>query len=115
MCSTCELSSTYVCINCTPQGIDTADGKIQLISDVIKSILDIDVSVLMGANIAMDVAQGDFCESTIGCRSEEQGAVLRSLFHRSHFSINVVQDVAVVELCGALKVSVVSQVGVAPK
>ncbi len=86
--------------------MDTADGKIQLISDVIKDTLGVDMSVLMGANIAMDVARGDFCESTIGCRSEEKGHVLRNLFHRPFFGINVVRDVAAVELCGALKVGV---------
>ncbi len=35
-------------------------------SNVIKGILDIDVSVLMGANIASEVAKEDFCEATIG-------------------------------------------------
>ena len=84
--------------------MDTADGRIQLISNVIKSSLNIDMSVLMGANIAMNVAEEDFCESTIGSRSEDQGAVLKQLFHRPHFRINVVRDVAAVELCGALKV-----------
>jgi len=82
-----------------PQGMDTVDGKIQLISSVIESLLDIDMSVLMGANIAMNVAQEDFCESTIGCKSAEQGAVLKQLFHRPHFHINVVSDIAAVELC----------------
>lgn len=87
--------------------MDTTEGKIRLISDVINSSLNIDVSVLMGANIAMDVAQGDFCESTIGCCSEEQGVMLQSLFNRPSFRVNVVRDVAAVELCGALKASVV--------
>ena len=89
------------------QGMDTTDGKIKLISEVINSLLEVDVSVLMGANIALDVAQGDFCESTIGSRSEEQGALLKSIFNRSTFKVNVVSDVAAVELCGALKVGVV--------
>ena len=87
--------------------MDTTDGKIKLISEVITSDLGIDISVLMGANIAIDVARGDFCESTIGSRSEEQGAVLRSLFNRPTFHVNVVWDVATVELCGALKVDAV--------
>ena len=86
------------------KGMDTTDGTIRLISEVITSLLHIDISVLMGANIALDVVKGDFCESTIGCRSSEQGEVLKSLLNRPTFRINVVKDIAAVELCGALKV-----------
>ena len=64
------------------------------------------MSVLMGANIASDVAHEDFCESTIGCTSEEQGKLLQTLFNKPYFRVNVVKDVAAVELCGALKVCV---------
>jgi glycerol-3-phosphate dehydrogenase (NAD+) len=91
--------------------MDTTDGSIKLISDVIKSLINIDMSVLMGANIALDVAKEDFCESTIGCRSPEQGEVLKALFQRPSFRISVVRDVAAVELCGALKVGVVREEG----
>jgi len=43
------------------------DGRLQLISSVISSSLsDIPCAVLMGANIASDVAAENFCESTIG-------------------------------------------------
>ena len=43
----------------------TKDG-LQLISDVIRNSLSIDVSVLMGANLAGEVADEKFCETTIG-------------------------------------------------
>ena len=46
-------------------------GGIQLISEVIHDILGIPVSVLMGANLANEVAEGAFCESTIGCNDQE--------------------------------------------
>lgn len=45
---------------------ETPDGGIQLISDVIKSTLNIDCAVLMGANLAGEVADEKFCETTIG-------------------------------------------------
>ena len=92
--------------------MDTQDGTIKLITEVIQSITNIEMSVLMGANIAKDVASEDFCEATIGSRSEEQGAVLRTLFNRPTFKVNVVADVAAVELCGALKVKGAWLVGV---
>ena len=46
--------------------MDVKDGNIRLISEVISNALSINMSVLMGANVAKDVAQEDFCESTIG-------------------------------------------------
>jgi glycerol-3-phosphate dehydrogenase (NAD+) len=85
------------------KGIDSEDGHIQLITQVIHKILGIDMSALMGANIAMDVAKQDFCEATIGSAVEEQGQVLKLLFDRPQFRINVVPDAPTVELCGALK------------
>ena len=48
------------------QGIDSEEGHIQLITGVVHKILGIEMSALMGANIAMDVAKQDFCEATIG-------------------------------------------------
>lgn len=85
------------------KGMDTEEGKIRLISDVIQTSLNIEMSVLMGANIAKDVAQGDFCECTIGSKNTEEGQVLKQLFHQPHFRVTVVSDVSTVELCGALK------------
>ena len=43
--------------------------------------------------------------STPGSAVEEQGKVLKLLFNRPQFRINVVPDAPTVELCGALKVS----------
>ena len=48
--------------------MDTEEGTIRLISDIIHTSLNIEMSVLMGANIAKDVAHEDFCECTIGRR-----------------------------------------------
>ena len=54
------------------QGMDTEEGTIRLISDVIHTSLNIEMSVLMGANIAKDVAHEDFCECTIGREGERE-------------------------------------------
>ncbi|ELR14869.1 glycerol-3-phosphate dehydrogenase protein, putative [Acanthamoeba castellanii str. Neff] len=66
-------------------------------------LLGIDVSVLCGANIANEVAKGEFSEATIGYKDKEVGAVWKKLFHSPTFRVNTVDDVAGVEVCGALK------------
>jgi len=48
------------------QGIDEGPEGLKLISDIIREKLEIEVSVLMGANIASEVADEKFCETTIG-------------------------------------------------
>jgi glycerol-3-phosphate dehydrogenase (NAD+) len=86
------------------QGVDSSAGSgMTLISDLIASSLNIDVSVLMGANIANEVAQDKFCETTIGSANKQDGSVFKKLFDTPNFRVSVVEDVAGVELCGALK------------
>ncbi|CAK4098755.1 unnamed protein product [Aphanomyces euteiches] len=85
------------------KGIDFNEKGIVLVSDIIQSGLGIDCSVLMGANVASEVAAGDFYESTLGCNSLRHGAFLQELFHTDRFHVNVVLDAHGVELCGALK------------
>jgi glycerol-3-phosphate dehydrogenase (NAD+) len=72
-------------------------------SEVIIEELGIDVSVLSGANIANEVALEKFCETTIGSKSSATGLMFKQMFHTPYFQVNVVDDVAGVELCGALK------------
>lgn len=54
---------------CAPscvQGVDEGPDGLKLISEVIGECLGIPMSVLMGANIANEVADEKFCETTIG-------------------------------------------------
>ena len=47
------------------QGFDVAEGGgILLISDVIRNILNIPCAILMGANIANEVALENYCEAS---------------------------------------------------
>ena len=48
------------------QGLDISDQGLQLISKVIREELHIPCAVLMGANIAPEVANENYCEATIG-------------------------------------------------
>merc|ERR1719230_1401727 len=62
-----------------------------------------DVSVLMGANVANEVAQDQFCESTVGYADKSNGECFQRLFDCPTFRIGTTPDVAGTELCGALK------------
>ncbi|KAM4793328.1 glycerol-3-phosphate dehydrogenase 1-like protein isoform 1-T1 [Cyanocitta cristata] len=85
------------------KGIDEGPEGLKLISDIIREKMGIDISVLMGANIASEVAAEKFCETTIGCRILENGLLFKELLQTPNFRITVVDDADTVELCGALK------------
>uniref|UniRef100_A0A3Q0SS78 Glycerol-3-phosphate dehydrogenase [NAD(+)] n=1 Tax=Amphilophus citrinellus TaxID=61819 RepID=A0A3Q0SS78_AMPCI len=84
------------------KGIDEGPEGLKLISDIIREKMGIDVSVLMGANIANEVAAEKFCETTIG-KNLENGLLFKELLQTPNFRITVVDDADTVELCGALK------------
>ena len=62
------------------------DGKPILISDLLQKEMkkgitgdwNVDMSVLMGANVANEVAKGDFAEATIGCTNLANGKKVRA-------------------------------------
>jgi len=92
------------------KGIEFEDGKPVLISDLLAKEMkkaqgapDVNMSVLMGANVANEVAKGDFAEATVGCTDLAIGAKWVSLFNTSDFKVDPVEDVAGAELCGAMK------------
>lgn len=86
------------------KGFDIAEGGgMELISHVITKHLKIPCSVLMGANLAGEVAEEKFCETTIGCRDMKIAQIFRDLFSTPNFRVVVVGDVDAVEICGALK------------
>lgn len=88
------------------KGFDIAEGGgIELISHIITKHLKIPCSVLMGANLANEVAEENFCETTIGYTDKKHAEVLRDMMQADHFRVVVVDDVNTVEICGALKVS----------
>jgi glycerol-3-phosphate dehydrogenase (NAD+) len=80
-----------------------ANGPILISSLIKKEMGGMDTSVLMGANVANEVARDEFCESTVGYANRWNGAAWRKLFDCATFRVNSIQDVAGVELCGALK------------
>ncbi|XP_028835735.1 glycerol-3-phosphate dehydrogenase 1c [Denticeps clupeoides] len=85
------------------KGVDEGPDGLRLISDIIREKLELEVSVLMGANIANEVAEENFCETTIGSKNPENGQVFKELLQTQNFRITVVSESDTVELCGALK------------
>lgn len=87
------------------QGFDqAAGGGIDLISHIITRNLKIQCAVLMGANLAGEVAEEKFCETTIGCRDSRVAPLLKDMIQTDYFRVVVVDDEDAVEVCGALKV-----------
>ena len=92
------------------KGIEFKDAKPILISDLLQTEMaksegapKVDMSVLMGANVANEVAKGDFAEATIGCTDLAIGKKWVTLFNTDDFKVDPVNDVAGAELCGAMK------------
>lgn len=75
-----------------------------MISTLISQNLGINCCVLMGANIANEIAVEKFSEATVGYKGNKQIAeTWVQLFSTPYFLVTAVQDVEGVELCGTLK------------
>lgn len=85
------------------KGIEFDEDGVILMSDVIERELGIPMSVLSGANIANEIADGKFCESTIGYTSPEAGATFFEMFNSPTFRIQLSTDIAGIQVFGALK------------
>jgi glycerol-3-phosphate dehydrogenase (NAD+) len=75
----------------------------QLISELVRKELNIDCSVLMGANIASEIAAGELSECTIGYNVYDHGHQLQLLFETENFYVSLVPDVTGTEIAGTLK------------
>ncbi|KAL3683275.1 hypothetical protein R1sor_001297 [Riccia sorocarpa] len=86
------------------KGMELRDEGPRLISREINDQLGIDCSVLMGANIANEIAVEQFSEATIGFKDDKETAdKWVQVFGTPYFEVTPVQDVEGVELCGTLK------------
>merc|ERR1712166_539049 len=64
--------------------------------------LSADCSVLMGANVANDMASDQFCETTIGYKNDANGVLFQKAFDCPSLKVGIMKDTVGVELCGAL-------------
>merc|ERR1719422_959583 len=87
------------------KGMEVTEEGFDLISELIQQELGIQCSVLMGANIANEIARERFSEATVGYREGEaaSGELWQQLFDPEYFHVRAVPDVVGCELCGTLK------------
>lgn len=86
------------------KGIHLTKEGPQLISEKIKNELElIKTSVVMGANVASDVAKDKFVETTVASTSLEVREEVSNLLNCENFRTQLSGDVSSVELLGALK------------
>lgn len=92
--------------------VEASSKGLKRVSELIGEALNIPVAVLMGANIADEVAMEQFCEATIGVKQNTDATIFKLLFQTHYFKVKCSVDVVGVELCGALKNVVAIAAGV---
>lgn len=85
------------------KGMFATDGTAKLVSTFINEELGIPCSALSGANVAKDLASGQFCGATVGSASQEEAEIWVHAFSRPYYTVRAVRDVSGVQACGALK------------
>lgn len=85
------------------KGVEVHGTEITTFADLIETELGISCSALSGANIALEVALGQFCETTVGTPNSDDAALWHAVFDSDSFRVNTVEDVNGVSLSGALK------------
>eukprot|EP00435_Cladocopium_sp_Y103_P024117 s327_g5.t2 len=98
-----KIKDTCVSVSLIKGGLELEGGKLGLCSDLLRKLLGHEVGVLMGANVANEVAAGEFCEATLGIKDKKHMQMLVKLFDCRTFRVTAVDDIPGVELCGALK------------
>ncbi|KAK9469887.1 NAD-dependent glycerol-3-phosphate dehydrogenase N-terminus-domain-containing protein [Lipomyces arxii] len=102
-----KVAPTVRAVSCI-KGVELSPDGITIIADYISQQLGIYCGALSGANLAPEVAQEKFSETTIAYKVPDSSdqidqKTIKLLFHRPYFHVNVIDDVAGVSLCGALK------------
>ncbi|KAK8865959.1 glycerol-3-phosphate dehydrogenase (NAD(+)) [Kwoniella newhampshirensis] len=85
------------------KGVEVNGTDIQTFASLIEAKVGTPCSALSGANIALEVAMGQFCETTIGCPTHNDSLLWSAVFDAPSFRVRTVEDVNGVSLGGALK------------
>jgi len=85
------------------KGMFVNPSGIELPSQFLEKKMNRPVGAISGANIAIDVANSEFAEATIGAKTQDERQIWKDVFQRPYFSIRSVTDILGVESCGAMK------------
>lgn len=103
-----DFSKKYA-ISCL-KGLNISPKGPELLSDYIVEHLGLHCGVLSGANIASEVARGKWSETTVAFpphpeykEGDPDSLLMRDLFERPYFHVQVSEDTAGVSIGGALK------------
>lgn len=103
-----DFSRKYA-VSCL-KGLNVSPDGPELLSDVITKTLGLHCGVLSGANIATEVAKEKWCETTVAFPphphfkpGDPDALLMRELFERTYFHVQVSDDTAGVSIGGALK------------
>ena len=75
----CDCSRRAAVRSPRPAPLSPSPGVV-LVSDILREGLDADCSVLMGANVANEMASDAFCETTIGYKVKANGDLFKLAF-----------------------------------
>ncbi|KAI5956899.1 hypothetical protein KGF54_000517 [Candida jiufengensis] len=114
-----NVKPTARAISCL-KGLEVDSEGCKLLSTSVTDDLGIYCGVLSGANIATEVAKGNWSETSVaytvpqdfrGEGKDIDEYVLKQVFHRPYFHVRVIQDVVGASIAGALKNVVACAVG----
>ncbi|KAM3182181.1 hypothetical protein ACTXT7_012902 [Hymenolepis weldensis] len=80
-----------------------AQPDIWLVSEEIRRITGLESMVISGALTARGLANREFCEVTLGAKSEKDADEIKQILQSDNLQLTWTDDVTTVEICGALK------------
>lgn len=85
------------------KGFHIKNNKFYSMSKYIQDLLNIEMTVLSGANVAKWIAKEEYASATIGCLDNNIGNFIKELFIRDYFSIEIINNIECIELFGCIK------------